>query len=576
MPQRDNKVLHQPAGAGRIDRVRSFDLLVIGGGVNGTGIARDASMRGLATMLVEKKDFAAGSSGANSGMIHGGIRYLMDDPQVTRLACLDSGYIQKIAPHLLFRIPFLYPVLPTRPGAPTLKDRAFLYGAETYFEAYDRYQPLKNGKPHTRLTDAELHELEPGIADGTMGAVTMDEYGIDPFRLCTLNARSAAAHGAEIRNHAQVTRFLREGASVVGAAVTDVRTGATEEVRARAVFNAGGPWAPKIAELAGVTVRIRPGKGVHLTLDRRLSNYGIICKAVDNRDVFVMPHEDSSIIGTTDDDFYGDPDELSVSQDEIEYLLQAVEHTFPTVRKARILRAWAGVRPTLYKYGPLEDALSRDHAITDHEADGAPGFYSIVGGKLASFRAMAEEAVDLVARKLGNTQPCTTHKVALPGGEATAAAAEALAREHDVPPFAAARLAYRHGAEAERVLALAEEDPDLRALACSCEGVALAELSFALREEFADSLTDLRRRCRLAMGVCQGARCAGTAAALLARERSLEHAAALREARALLDERWKGNRPVLAGEALAQAELLQGTYGATGALFREQNEAPWR
>src|SRR5207237_8900873 len=133
--------------------------------------------------------------------------------------------------------------------------------------------------------------------------------------------------------------------------------------------------------------------------DRRLSNYGGIGRAIDGRDVFVMPHEDSSIVGTTDDDFYGDPDELSVSQDEIEYLLQSVEHTFPVVRSARILRAWAGVRPTLWAYGPLEDALSRDHRIYDHGEDRAPGFHSIVGGKLASFRAMAEEAVELVARK---------------------------------------------------------------------------------------------------------------------------------------------------------------------------------
>src|SRR5205085_12009609 len=135
-----------------------------------------------------------------------------------------------------------------------------------------------------------------------------------------------------------------------------------ETVLARAVFNAAGPWAPKIAALAGTDLRIRPGKGVHLTLDRRLSNYGIICKAIDGRDVFVMPHEDSSIVGTTDDDFYGDPDELTISQDEIEYQMQAAERAFPLVRHARILRAWAGVRPTLWRYGPLEVALSAHHA----------------------------------------------------------------------------------------------------------------------------------------------------------------------------------------------------------------------
>ena len=555
--------------------MQTYDLLVIGGGVNGTGIARDAAMRGLRTMLVERKDFAAGSSGANSGMIHGGIRYLMDDPQVTRLACLDSGYIQRIAPHLLFRIPFLYPVQPERPGEPTLKDRALLYGAECYFEQYDRYQPLKNGKPHTRLTDEELRELEPGIVSGTLGAVTMDEYGIDPFRLCTLNARSAAAHGATVRNHTEVRRILREGAAVAGAEIRDVRTGHIEEVYARCVFNAGGPWAPKIAALAGVEVKIRPGKGVHVTLDRRLSNYGIICKAVDGRDVFVMPHEDSSIIGTTDDDFYGDVDELHVTADEVEYLLQAVEHTFPSVRKARVLRAWAGVRPTVFKYGPLEDALSRDHAILDHEKDGAPGFFTIIGGKLASFRAMAEDAVDAVARKLGNTAPCTTHREPLPGGEAPPPEAEEMSREHAVPAFAAARIGYRHGAEAERVMRLMEDEPQLRAVPCSCEGVSFAELAFCLREEFADSLGDLRRRCRLAMGVCQGTRCAGPAAALIAGERQLTFDAALSELTSLLDERWKGNRAVLTGDGLAQAELAQGAYYTTGALGRGGGR-PWR
>ncbi|MCA1826774.1 MAG: glycerol-3-phosphate dehydrogenase/oxidase [Myxococcales bacterium] len=535
--------------------MKSFELLVIGGGVNGTGIARDAAMRGLSTMLVEKKDFAAGSSGANSGMIHGGARYLLFDAKVTKLSCLDSGYIQKIAPHLLFRIPFLIPVMPS--GRGETFDRAYLYGVECYMEEYDRYQPLKNGKPHTRLSDAELHELEPGIAPGTMGAVTMDEYGIDPFRLCTLNARSAAEHGAEVRNHAQVTSIRHDGASWL------VDLDGTEQVRAKTIFNAGGPWAPKIAALAGYEVKIRPGKGVHVTLDRRLSNYGVICKAIDGRDVFVMPHEDSSIIGTTDDDFYGDPDELTVSQDEVEYLMQAAERAFPLVRQARILRAWAGVRPTLWRYGPLEDALSRDHEITHH----GNGFYSIVGGKLASFRAMAEEAVDAVSLALGKGAACETHRKALPGGANAAPAAEALSNTYGVPVFSAARVAYRHGAEAAEVLALTNERPELAAVCCPCEGVTFAELEFSRTREFATSLLDLRRRCRLAMGICQGSRCIGPATALVE---------SLDEARALLDERWKGQRPVLAGDGLAQAELLQATYFGTGALQHETETPPWR
>lgn len=553
-----------------------IDLLVIGGGVNGTGIARDAAMRGLSVALVEKKDFAAGSSGANSGMIHGGARYLLHDRNVTRLSALDSGYIQKIAPHLLFRIPFLFPIIAKTPGEPSFYERAYLYGANCYFEEYDQFQVLKNGKPATRLTDEEVHELEPGIALGTAGAVTLDEYGIDPFRLCTLNARSAADHGADVRNHTEVVRLLRgEGGAVTGAEVRDLRTGKVAILDARVTFNAAGPWAPKIAALAQVPLKIRPGKGVHLTLDRRLSNYGIICKAVDGRDVFVMPHEDSSIIGTTDDDFYGDPDDVQVHDDEVQYLLQAVERAFPAVRQARILRAWAGVRPTLYAYGPLEDTLSRDHAIFDHGKDGAPGFFSIVGGKLASFRIMSEEAVDAVCQRLGRGSACETHRSPLAGGEREVGPIDELALRHDVPAFAAGKLAYRHGAEAEAVLALAQDDATLRAQACGCEGILLAELAFALRHEFADGLTDLRRRCRLGMGVCQGARCTAPAAALWADEREASCEAALVQAEKLLDERWKGNRPVLSGDALPQAELTRGTYFTTGALAAPAGR-PWR
>jgi glycerol-3-phosphate dehydrogenase len=541
-----------------------FDVIVIGGGVNGTGIARDCAMRGLSTLLVEKRDFAAGSSGANSGMIHGGIRYLEHDPAVTRLSCLDSGYIQRIAPHLLFRIPFIYPVKNRGRG---LMERAFLYGAEVYFEAYDRYQPLKRGKEHTRLAPQEVYELEPGAIREINGAVTMDEWGIDPFRLCALNARSAAMHGATVLNRTEVVRFLRgDGGAVVGIEARDLRGGGRTEYRAGVVFNAGGPWAPRIAQLAGVTVRIRPGKGVHLTLDRRLSNYGVITDAVDGRQIFVMPHENNTIIGTTDDDYYGDPDDLQVNEDEVAYLIEGAASAFPSVRESRVLRAWAGVRPTLYAYGKTEDALSREHEIYDHAGDGAPGFLTMVGGKLATYRIMAEEATDLIARKLGRAvRECRTHLEALPGGASQAHPVE-LSRAHDVPAYAAARLAYRQGGDAEAVLKLADEDPALRAEVCPCEGVLGAELVYALRNEMAAGLCDLRRRCRLAMGPCQGTRCLAPAAAILAAERRLSPEETRGELLELMAERWKGERPVLTGDGLAQAELKMHTYFGLGNL----------
>jgi glycerol-3-phosphate dehydrogenase len=547
-----------------------YDLIVIGGGVNGTGIARDAAQRGLRTLLVEKRDVAAGSSGANSGMIHGGVRYLRYDRAVTELACIDSGYIQRIAPHLLFRIPFLFPVRAKDPAHPTFRERLLRYGVEVYLGTYDLFQVHKRGKESAPLAAEEAYALEPALTRDLLGAVGFDEWGIDPFRLCAANAVSARDHGADLLTYARVTGLVRDaGGRVAGVEVRDEASGRTARFAGKVVFNAGGPWAPRIAALAGVELRIRPGKGVHLTLDRRVSNYGVICRTVDGREIFVMPHEDTSIVGTTDDDYYGDPDDLRVGEDEVKYLLEAAEGTLPSVARARVLRAWAGVRPTVYEYGKPEDALSREHELHDHARQGAPGLLSIVGGKLASYRIMSEEAVDLVERTLGiEHRPCRTHLEPLPGGERFPDVA-ALAKAYRIPAPTVARIAYRHGRNAEAIGELADREPALRATVCRCEGVIAAELAYSIRHEEARRLLDLRRRTRLAMGPCQGTECAAAAAALFARERDLSPAEHRRELYDLLLVRWKGKRPVLDGVALAQEELSAGAYLGTGALAAE-------
>jgi len=543
-----------------------FDLIVIGGGVNGTGIARDAAMRGLRTLMLEKRDVASGASGANSGMIHGGIRYLRYDRKVTQLAAIDSGYIQRIVPHLLFRIPFIYPLVAANPEHRTLYERYIHYGTEVVMGIYDLYQPYKRGLPHTRLSPEEVYELEPGIRRDLFAGLSMDEWGIDPHRLCALNAQSAMQHGAIVLTYHQVHGFIRGAdGSVQGVEVRDARTGAHRRYHGKLVVNVAGAWAPKVAAMAGATVRMRPGKGVHLTLDRRLSNYGVISTAVDGRQIFVMPHEQTSIIGTTDDDYYGDPDDLRVTQDEVEYLLEGIEHVFPTIREARILRAWAGIRTTLHEYGKLEDALSREHAIYDHGPEGAPGFLTLLGGKLASYRVQSEELTDLACRRLGVDRECRTHLEVLPGGERFPDVA-ALAESYRLPEPMVGRMAYRHGANAERICELAAADPALRAPLCRCEQTSYAEAVYCLREENVRKLTDLRRRCRLGMGPCQGARCAAPAAALFARERNLSGPAARAELLEFVGARFKGRRPVLDGESMAQEELNRGNHFTTGNL----------
>jgi len=540
-----------------------YDVIVLGGGVNGTGTARDLAQRGLSVLLLEKADLACGASGANSGMIHGGIRYMLSDRHVTELACRDSGYIQRIAPHLLFRIPFLMPFTSRRERA-TLVERATWYATEVYVGTYDQYQPLKRGKPSTRLSAEELYSVEPALRPGLAGAVTFDEWGIDSHRLCVLNALAARQHGAELRTWTEARDLLREHGRVVGVRFRDALTGETSEARAPVVFNATGAWSPRLARGNGLRVPMRPGKGVHLTLDRRFSNYGIACTAVDGRQMFLMPHENDSIIGTTDDDYYGDPDDLEATHDEIEYLLEGVEALVPGVRRARVTRAWSGLRTTLYEYGKNEDALSREHAILDHAGEGADGLLSIVGGKLASYRAQSQEAADRIVERLGrSTPPCRTHEVPLPGGEAVPDVA-ALAVAHRVAAPLVARIVYRHGALAAEVLRLVDEDPRLGLVLCRDEGITAAEVVYCCRNELVRRLQDLRRRCRLAVGACGGLDCARPAAQLAGRELGWSADQVRAELTDLLELGWRERRAVLDGHQLAQEELLRGAHTGVG------------
>lgn len=529
-----------------------LDLIVIGGGVNGVGIARDAALRGLKVALFEQNDLGAGTSGASSGMIHGGIRYMETDREVTRLSCLDSGYIQAIAPHLLFRIPFVFPILSAQPGARRLHELAY-----AYFQAYDVFQPLKRGKPAAKLSREELLRIEPGVTPEVVGGVSTDEWAINVFRLCVLNALDAAAHGAAIHLRHRVEALLRgDGGQVVGVRVRDLRDGRAREVRARVVFNATGPWAGGVAKMAGAEVKLRPGKGIHLVFDRRIVNYALIATAVDGRQVFLEPYGQETWIGTTDDDYYGDPAEVQANFDEVEYLMQAVETVYPSIRRHRLVRAFAGVRPTLHKYGPHEDDLSRAHRVFDHAGEGAPGLMSMGGGKLAAYREMSQHAVDDVCRKLGVGARCTTHSAPLPGGESTPVPAE-IARTAELDAYAAARMIHRHGACAFEIVERIQRNPRERRLVCVCEPVTEAEIRHCIEKEWVGSLEDLRRRTHCGGGPCQGARCARQAAHILAGYQGGGPARTEALVAEFVEARWREQAPVLHHRGAPQMEVFR-------------------
>lgn len=531
------------------------DVLIIGGGANGTGLARDLAKRGVRVVLCEKGDLARGATGASSGMIHGGPRYLLNDVETTRHSCKDSGYIQKIVPHILFRVPFLVPV-PAK--AEYGRISATLH--DVYFEVYDRYAMLKNGIPHARLTVEEMLKVEPGLCGDFLGAVTTDEWGVDPGRLCVLNALDAEAHGASIRTYTEVVGLLRDGTgAVVGARVRRADETAVTELRARTVVNCGGPWAERIAGLAGGVAKLRPGKGVHLVYEKRLTNFAIVTQAVDGRQVFIMPYQNETWIGTTDDDYYGDLDDMWATADEIRYLQEAIEKILPSIRQQRLIGTRVGARNTVHGWAKPEDDLSRRYEVVDHAKDGAAGLFSLLGGKLASYRIQSEETADMICAHLGVQGRCQTHLHTLPGGDEIPDENE-LVRIYGIGALAARRVIARHGSLSHAVLDVGRETPTGFGVICPCEPTLECEIRYCIRHEYVTRLGDLISRCRVAAGACQGLRCGLRTAQIFAEERRLGPTDEREALMDLLSRRWRTARPVMTGQQLAQAELLMTQY----------------
>ena len=533
-----------------------FDIAIIGGGINGTGIARDAALRGLSVAMFERDDWGAGTTGSSTRMIHGGLRYLLYDVPTTRVSSEDAGRIRKIAPHITWRIPFLWPLYP---GGYFMRE-----ATEAFLSAYDPHAVRKGGLRHSRLSAEEARALEPGLAPDVQGALTLDEWGCDVFRLAALNALDAKEHGAEVFTHTEVTSVLRSGRDVRGVRVRDRITGAQRDVEARIVINAAGPWVPAIARLADTTVQLRPGKGIHVTFERRIGNYGMILEGVDGRTMFLVPHGAETIVGTTDDNYYGDPAlvDLDITRDEIDYVVEAAARALPQAREWRPIRAWAGVRNTVFEWGVDADDLSRRHEIVDHAArDGVAGLLSLVGGKLASYRIQAEEAVDLALEQLGRTPvPCTTGSVDLPGAE-TPPDFVALSREIPLPAAALERVWRRVGSRVKSIFAHAT--PDDLAPVCRSEAVTPAEIRYAVEVEGCRTLDDLFRHVHVGAGSCDGADCAAPAAHLMMELLSWSPARTRTELEGFRDRRWINRRPVLRGTNLGFEERLRGPALAT-------------
>ena len=458
---------------------RELDLLVVGGGITGAGIGRDAALRGLAVGLVEAVDFAAGTSSRSSKLIHGGLRYLQQgDVALVREAANERAVLRRIAPHLAQSLRM---VMPTYRLSTQVKLKAGLF-------MFEKLAPVDADERHDMMSKQEALETEPLLAPaGLHGAATFTEYLTDDARLVLANVIDLCRAGGLAVNHCRAVAVDKGRADV-----EDATTGERFTIRARVVVNAGGPWVDELRTHAGARGgrRLQLTKGIHLVVPaaKLPIRHCVIMTARDKRSIFVVPRDGMVYIGTTDT-FYPTPTLVpEVTQDDVDYLLEATNRTFRDIRLSAtdVSSAWSGLRPLLAEEGKSPSEISRRDEIM---VDDATGLVTIAGGKLTAYRRMAERVVDLVYERLGRKpEPCATERRPLPGGEAPAPALPA-----SLGDTTRSRLARLYGAECARLL---ERDPSATPLP-GIPSVLRSEIEHAIDEEMALGLEDvLERRTR--------------------------------------------------------------------------------
>ncbi len=387
----------------------TFDVLVVGGGIVGAGVARDAACRGLRTALVERGDFASGTSGKTSRLVHGGLRYLRSRRVgLVRQAVRERDLLLQRAPALVHPLPFLIPAYRgRRPGRWFLRLGLFLYD----FLSRDKTLPRRVWLP----VDG-TREREPRLSpDGLAGAGVYYDAWTDDARLVLAVVKDAARAGAVVANYASVETLLRRESRVAGARLRDPIDGGTFDATARIVVNATGVWLDRLRSPRPFPT-IRPTKGVHIFLPRaKVGNRHALALTArrDGRVVFALPWDELTLVGTTDTDFHGDADRVLPEAADVAYLIEIVNEAFPQgkVTAADVVSAYAGLRPLLRKgrADASESEVSREHAIFEDE----DGLISVAGGKLTTHRAMAEDVIDLAVARLGRTTRTSTEELPL-------------------------------------------------------------------------------------------------------------------------------------------------------------------
>ena len=520
------------------------DVVVVGGGSTGCGVVRDLARRGLDAVLVEKGNLTHGTTGRMHGLLHSGGRYAVSDRKSARECIEENRVLREIAGHCVEETGGMFVKRPE--------------DDEEYFQ--EKLEGCRACDIPVEVIDGEeARRREPYLARDVEKAIVVPDHAVDPFRLCVANAADAREHGARIETHAEVVDVLIEEGEVVGVEIEHDsgpgkrihrEPGTTEEIRARHVVNATGAWAGQLGEMAGVDVEVRPSKGVMTVMNvRQVDTVINRCRPKGDADI-IVPHETACILGTTDEEVE-DPEDYPEEEWEVDLLIETLSELVPTLKTARTLRSFWGVRPLYEPPGTgTEDPtdITRDYFLLDHaDRDDLPGMTTIVGGKLTTYRMMAESISDHVCEKVDHEADCDTAEAPLPGSEDFSVLREYM-DEFGLRSPIGRRSVQRLGSKADDVLKTVDPNP----VVCECEGVTRAEVRHAVDEAGSD-LNAVRLRTRASMGNCQGGFCSHRIAAELGREypepvvRNAEDE--------LYQERWKGQRHALWGRQLSQAML---------------------
>jgi glycerol-3-phosphate dehydrogenase len=528
-----------------------YDIVIVGGGITGAGIARDAALRGLKVALFEKGDYGSGTSSKSSKLVHGGLRYLEHGEIGLVFESVSERRVQgKVAPHLVRPMPFLVPVYDhNKPGLEVINIGLWIYDTLALFRAH---------KMHKTFRGQSAVEVEPKLRrDGLDGAIEYYDCITDDARLVLENIIDAQGYGADCYSHTEVIGASREPTEDVIDSITvrDNITGETRTVRTHSIIVATGPWSDRLLRTIGVRMRrkqlLRPTKGVHIVFKREqlpLDRSITLISRIDGRVIFAIPWRDRTVIGTTDTDFDGDPDQVHADTADVEYLCKSANAYFPEAnfKPEDVIATWAGLRPLIYEDEEHASDVSREH----HVFTQSEGIITIAGGKLTTYRLMAKETVRAAIRWLkhhdyldGRTlKKPGTKKRPLPGAQGLSsfnqqgvrAVADSLKSEFDLDGGSAEHLAWVYGTRAATVAELMRDSSELAERMESDLPYLWAEVVFAARHDLARTVDDVlaRRIPLLLVGLEQGLDVAERVADVMAkelqwndedRERHLEH-----------------------------------------------------